>query len=133
MRSHLNLGISKPEEVSDDTVKAVADTLKNSNFLKVSEDDPYLNTDAGTMSPFDHGQVFVLDDGGEWVGLLFSCYCWKFRPLEFSAGRFEEETEKSLREGRKDGHWIHFLERLALSTSCDELSWNWYHEDDSQR
>ncbi|KAI8021086.1 La protein 1 [Camellia lanceoleosa] len=38
MRSHLNLGISKPEEVSDDTVKAVADTLKNSTFLKVSED-----------------------------------------------------------------------------------------------
>ncbi|KAI8027157.1 CTP synthase [Camellia lanceoleosa] len=95
--------------------------------------DPYLNTDAGTMSPFEHGQVFVLDDGGEWVGLLFSCYCWKFRPLDFSAGRFEEETEKSLRERRKDGHGIHFLEDLALSTSCDELSWNWYHEDDSQR
>ncbi|CAN6444591.1 unnamed protein product [Victoria cruziana] len=27
--------------------------------------DPYLNTDAGTMSPFEHGEVFVLDDGGE--------------------------------------------------------------------
>ncbi|XP_074564673.1 uncharacterized protein LOC141821095 isoform X2 [Curcuma longa] len=26
---------------------------------------PYLNTDAGTMSPFEHGEVFVLDDGGE--------------------------------------------------------------------
>jgi len=24
-----------------------------------------LNTDAGTMSPFEHGEVFVLDDGGE--------------------------------------------------------------------
>ncbi|KAK1280661.1 hypothetical protein QJS04_geneDACA004536 [Acorus gramineus] len=29
--------------------------------------DPYLNTDAGTMSPFEHGEVFVLDDGGESV------------------------------------------------------------------
>ncbi|GMP71243.1 hypothetical protein CsSME_00029733 [Camellia sinensis var. sinensis] len=29
--------------------------------------DPYLNTDAGTMSPFEHGEVFVLDDGGEAV------------------------------------------------------------------
>ncbi|RYR27391.1 hypothetical protein Ahy_B01g051430 isoform D [Arachis hypogaea] len=28
---------------------------------------PYLNTDAGTMSPFEHGEVFVLDDGGESV------------------------------------------------------------------
>ena len=36
--------------------------------------DPYLNTDAGTMSPFEHGEVFVLDDGGEVSSLnkLFS-------------------------------------------------------------
>ncbi|MEM0099384.1 MAG: CTP synthase [Desulfurococcaceae archaeon] len=27
--------------------------------------DPYLNVDAGTMSPFAHGEVFVTDDGGE--------------------------------------------------------------------
>jgi CTP synthase len=27
--------------------------------------DPYLNIDAGTMSPYEHGEVFVLDDGGE--------------------------------------------------------------------
>jgi len=27
--------------------------------------DPYLNVDAGTMSPFEHGEVYVLEDGGE--------------------------------------------------------------------
>ena len=27
--------------------------------------DPYLNVDPGTMSPFQHGEVYVLDDGGE--------------------------------------------------------------------
>lgn len=27
--------------------------------------DPYLNVDAGTMSPFEHGETFVLQDGGE--------------------------------------------------------------------
>jgi CTP synthase len=27
--------------------------------------DPYLNVDAGTMNPYQHGEVFVLDDGGE--------------------------------------------------------------------
>ncbi|KAG0085799.1 CTP synthase ura7 [Podila epicladia] len=27
--------------------------------------DPYLNIDAGTMSPLDHGEVFILNDGGE--------------------------------------------------------------------
>lgn len=35
--------------------------------LKVSaiKIDPYLNIDAGTMNPFEHGEVYVLDDGGE--------------------------------------------------------------------
>lgn len=27
--------------------------------------DPYLNIDAGTMNPFEHGEVYVLEDGGE--------------------------------------------------------------------
>ncbi|MGD2201632.1 MAG: CTP synthetase, partial [Candidatus Bathyarchaeota archaeon] len=27
--------------------------------------DPYLNVDAGTMNPYIHGEVFVLDDGYE--------------------------------------------------------------------
>jgi CTP synthase len=27
--------------------------------------DPYINVDAGTMSPYQHGEVFVTDDGGE--------------------------------------------------------------------
>jgi len=35
--------------------------------LKVSsiKIDPYMNVDAGTMAPTEHGEVFVLDDGGE--------------------------------------------------------------------
>ena len=35
--------------------------------LKVSsiKIDPYLNIDAGTMAPTEHGECFVLDDGGE--------------------------------------------------------------------
>jgi len=27
--------------------------------------DPYLNVDAGTMSPYQHGEVFVTEDGAE--------------------------------------------------------------------
>ena len=27
--------------------------------------DPYLNVDPGTLSPFEHGEVFVTDDGAE--------------------------------------------------------------------
>lgn len=41
--------------------------LLQSAGLKVTaiKIDPYLNVDAGTMSPFEHGEVFVLNDGGE--------------------------------------------------------------------
>lgn len=35
--------------------------------------DPYLNVDAGTMSPLEHGEVFVVDDGGE-TDLDLGCY-----------------------------------------------------------
>ena len=41
--------------------------LMESRGLKVSlqKFDPYLNVDPGTMSPFQHGEVFVTDDGAE--------------------------------------------------------------------
>ena len=42
-------------------------TLLESRGLKVAlqKFDPYLNVDPGTMSPFQHGEVYVLDDGAE--------------------------------------------------------------------
>ena len=33
--------------------------------LKIRKLDPYLNVDPGTMSPYQHGEVFVTDDGAE--------------------------------------------------------------------
>lgn len=41
--------------------------LMESRGIKVTmiKMDPYLNVDPGTMSPFQHGEVFVLDDGAE--------------------------------------------------------------------
>ncbi|XP_051137745.1 la protein 1 [Andrographis paniculata] len=38
MRGHLGLGDAKPEDIPEDTIKAVAETLRTSSFLKVSED-----------------------------------------------------------------------------------------------
>lgn len=48
------------------TVASLGRLLK-SRGLKVSvlKLDPYLNVDPGTMSPFQHGEVFVTEDGGE--------------------------------------------------------------------
>ena len=48
------------------TISSIGRILKASGLRVTSiKIDPYLNVDAGTMSPFEHGEVFVLDDGGE--------------------------------------------------------------------
>src|SRR2546421_5130703 len=46
---------------------AALGTLLESRGLKVAlqKFDPYLNVDPGTMSPYQHGEVYVLDDGAE--------------------------------------------------------------------
>ena len=48
------------------TASSIGVLLKSAGLKVTSiKIDPYLNSDAGTMSPFEHGEVFVLDDGGE--------------------------------------------------------------------
>src|SRR3989441_256383 len=46
---------------------AALGTLLENRGLKVclQKFDPYLNVDPGTMNPFQHGEVYVLDDGAE--------------------------------------------------------------------
>lgn len=40
--------------------------LKNSGLkVTIQKFDPYINVDPGTMSPYQHGEVFVTDDGAE--------------------------------------------------------------------
>jgi CTP synthase len=50
----------------------------NVSFLKC---DPYINVDAGTMNPVEHGEVFVLDDGYE---------------IDMDGGHYERFTDISL-------------------------------------
>ena len=48
------------------TASSIGVLLKSAGLKITSvKIDPYLNSDAGTMSPFEHGEVFVLDDGSE--------------------------------------------------------------------
>ena len=45
---------------------SLAYLLKSQGFkVRLRKMDPYLNIDPGTMSPFQHGEVFVTDDGAE--------------------------------------------------------------------
>ncbi len=48
------------------TAAAIGRLLKERGFhVVVQKLDPYINVDPGTMSPYQHGEVFVLDDGAE--------------------------------------------------------------------
>ena len=48
------------------TVASIGRILKDRGFkISVIKLDPYLNVDPGTMSPYQHGEVFVTSDGGE--------------------------------------------------------------------
>jgi CTP synthase len=58
-------------------------TLLKARGLRVSlqKCDPYLNVDPGTMSPFQHGEVFVTEDGAE---------------TDLDLGHYERFTDESL-------------------------------------
>ena len=48
------------------TAAALGRLLKERGFkVSVQKLDPYINVDPGTMNPYQHGEVFVLDDGSE--------------------------------------------------------------------
>lgn len=48
------------------TCAAIGRLLKERGFkVAIQKLDPYINVDPGTMSPYQHGEVYVLDDGAE--------------------------------------------------------------------
>jgi CTP synthase len=48
------------------TAAAIGRLLKARGFdVSIQKLDPYINVDPGTMSPYQHGEVYVLDDGAE--------------------------------------------------------------------
>ncbi len=48
------------------TAASIGRLLKAHGFsVNIVKCDPYINVDAGTMAPFQHGEVFVTDDGAE--------------------------------------------------------------------
>ncbi len=48
------------------TAASLGRLLKNRGYsVRIQKLDPYINIDPGTMSPYEHGEVFVTDDGAE--------------------------------------------------------------------
>jgi CTP synthase len=57
---------TKPRTNVQFLISSVGVILKSCDIPVTSiKIDPYLNIDAGTFSPYEHGEVYVLDDGGE--------------------------------------------------------------------
>jgi CTP synthase len=65
------------------TSASLARLLKSRGLrITLQKLDPYINVDPGTMNPFEHGEVFVLDDGAE---------------TDLDLGHYERFTDESLR------------------------------------
>jgi CTP synthase len=85
--------------------------LKSYGFkISMIKADPYLNVDAGTMNPLEHGETFVLEDGFEtdmdigsyerFVNESFS------RPNSVTCGAVLEKVLKDERSLAYDGKWV---------------------------
>ena len=64
------------------TAASLGRLLKNRGYKVTNQKfDPYINVDPGTMSPYEHGEVFVTDDGAE---------------TDLDLGHYERFTDESL-------------------------------------
>ena len=64
------------------TAASLGRLLKNRGYkVRNQKFDPYINVDPGTMSPYEHGEVFVTDDGAE---------------TDLDLGHYERFTDESL-------------------------------------
>lgn len=89
------------------TTASLGALLKARGFSVVPQKvDPYLNVDAGTMNPFQHGEVFVTDDGAE-TDLDLGHY---ERFLDVSATKLSNFTTgavyQSVTEGERKGDYL---------------------------
>ncbi len=79
--------------------------------------DPYLNVDPGTMSPFQHGEVYVLDDGSE-TDLDLGHY-ERFTNTNLSrlnnltSGRVYQEVLRKERDGRYLGKTVQVIPHVT--------------------
>jgi CTP synthase len=67
------------------TAASLGRLIKSRGFrVTLQKLDPYINVDPGTMNPFEHGEVFVLDDGAE---------------TDLDLGHYERFTDETLHRG----------------------------------
>ena len=79
--------------------------------------DPYINVDAGNMNPFQHGEVYVTEDGAE-TDLNLGNYA-RFTGVKLSSansvttGKIYEEVIKNERSGRYNGRAVQVIPHIT--------------------
>ena len=79
--------------------------------------DPYINVDPGTMSPFQHGEVFVTEDGAE-TDLDLGHYerfisSKMHKPNNFTSGQIYESVLKKERRGEYLGKTVQVIPHIT--------------------
>ena len=94
-------------------------TLLENRGLKVAlqKFDPYLNVDPGTMSPYQHGEVYVLDDGAE-TDLDLGHYerftnCKLSRLNNLTSGQVYQTVLNNEREGKYLGKTVQVIPHVT--------------------
>jgi CTP synthase len=87
------------------------------NKVSMMKMDPYLNVDPGTLSPLQHGEVFVTQDGGETDLDLGSYERFLGRKISklstLTSGRIYSEVIQKEREGGYNGKTVQIIPHLT--------------------
>ena len=85
--------------------------------VRIQKFDPYINVDPGTMSPYQHGEVYVLDDGAETDLDLGHYERFTNAPLNrdcnFTTGRIYQKVIQKERKGEYLGHTVQVIPHVT--------------------
>ncbi|MDR1966304.1 MAG: CTP synthase [Synergistaceae bacterium] len=100
------------------TAASLGTLLKRRGYrVSIIKMDPYLNVDAGTMNPFQHGEVFVTDDGAETDLDLGHYERFIDEPLcsdnSATAGKIYQEVIRKERAGRYNGGTVQVIPHVT--------------------
>src|SRR6202166_1606661 len=85
--------------------------------VQIQKFDPYINVDPGTMSPYQHGEVYVLDDGSETDLDLGHYERFTHAPLtrdcNYTTGKIYLSVIQKEREGRFLGKTVQVIPHVT--------------------
>jgi CTP synthase len=85
--------------------------------IRMVKIDPYINVDAGTMSPYQHGEVYVTDDGAETDLDLGNYARFTSSPLSkdnsITTGQIYQEVIQKERQGRYLGRTVQVIPHIT--------------------